>query len=265
MSTLSKMNGRDRNLLILVVAAIVFYFCYNFVMAPYKASTEALQAELGAAQSELARVQELSGKEEELKKQEADLKDEINDKYAAFLTDIDQSRILYRVDSLAMATGFPITDYSPSPDMVSQVSVETGFYAPQGYPLKDLAVKINPTDAEDEAGQEGASAGQEGTASGQPSSEAAPAAVESEDMIPGTDITMGFKAASYESIYSFIGQVENMNKTAFLRGIDIRGNAGSLEGQMIFSFYSLPPFDPKMKDGLDFSPAIPTGKANPFN
>ncbi len=82
---------------------------------------------------------------------------------------------------------------------------------------------------------------------------------------PGRDVAIGFNAASYESIYAFIGQVERMNKTAFLRDITIKEEQGSLSGQLTFSFYSLPPFDPNMKDGLDFKPAIPMGKANPFN
>jgi Tfp pilus assembly protein PilO len=268
MSAITKINGRDRNLLILVVTAIVFYLCYNFVMAPYKISTEMLKGELEAAESELARVKELAGREEELKEQEARLKEEIAGKYSAFLTDIKQSRILYRLDSLATAAGFPITDYMPSSELVSQVTVETGFYTPQDFPLKNLALKIN-TDA---VGT-GAQAGDQGTVSSRPSQAAgpageagtAPAAVESEDMIPGTDVAIGFDAASYESIYAFIGQVERMNKTAILRNINIKEEQGGLNGQLTFSFYSLPAFDPKMKDGLDFKPAIPMGKADPFS
>lgn len=266
MSAISKMNGRDRNLLILVVTAIVFYLCYNFVMAPYKASTEMLRGELEAAESELARVEELSGKEEELKEQETKLKEEIAEKYSAFLTDIKQSRILYRMDSYATGTGFPITDYMPSSDMISQVAVETGFYVPPDYPLKNLALKINAAVSGDSVSQTGSPSGQPSPAAGASGEAgAAPAAVESEDMIPGTDVSMGFDAASYESIYNFIGQVERMNKTAFLRNIEIKESAGSLNGHLTFSFYSLPAFDPNVRDGLDFSPAIPVGKADPFN
>jgi hypothetical protein len=169
------------------------------------------------------------------------------------------------VDSIAVGTGFPITDYTPSSDLISQVSVETGSYAPPDYPLKDLAAKINPEGAAGEAAREGAAAGQPAAGAGTSEGSSTPAAVESEDMIPGTDVTMGFKAASYESIYNFIDQVERMNKTVLLRKIDIKETSGSLDGQLAFSFYSLPPFDPGMKDGLDFNPAIPKGKANPFN
>lgn len=259
MSALSKMNGRDRNLLILIVTAIVFYLCYTFVMAPYKTETEMLQGELEAIESELARAEELSGREEELKKQEAKLKEEVIEKYSAFLTDIKQSRILYRVDIMAAGAGLPVTDYMPSADMISQVTVETGFYVPPEYPLKKLAFEINP---KLRAEKEDASASGPTSSGG---GEAVPqAAVESEDMIPGTDISIGFEAAAYESIYNFIGAVETLNKTAFLRTIDIKENAGGLNGQLTFSFYSLPRLDPGQKDGLDFSPAIPPGKANPF-
>jgi hypothetical protein len=248
-----KMSSRDRSLLILLLAMVVFYLCYTFVIGPYKLETEQLQAELQSVESELARAEELSGKEVEMKKQEAAQKKEITEKYSGFLTDIKQSRILYKVDTLAVGTGLQISAYTPATDAISQVAVETGFYVPQDYPLKNLAYEINPALQEDGNVEE--------TVPGQ----AAPAADASGDMIPGTDVTIGFGTATYESVYSFVSAVETMNKAAFLRSIELSGSGGTVQGQLVFSFYSLPRFDPNQKDGLDFKPAIPPGKPNPFN
>lgn len=257
MKILSKMNNRDRNLLVLFLAIIVFYLCYTFVMAPHRAETELMRTELQSVKDELTRAEEFSGREEEMKKQEAELKEDIAEKYSVFFTDIDQSRILYRVDTLAAGSGFAITSYTPAPEVISQVTVEKGSYTPLEYPLKDLAAKINP---ELKGGGEEELSGQSSSGGG----EAAAAGIESADMIPGTDISIGFETASYESIFSFIGGVENMNRTTVLKTVDLAEMEGGLQGQMTFSFYSLPRFDPDQKDGLDFQPAIPQGKANPF-
>lgn len=248
-----KMSGRDRNLLILLLVVIIFYLCYTYVMVPFMTETELLQMELESAEAEIARVEALSGKEDEMKKHEAALMDDIIGKYAVFLTDVNQSRILYKVDTLALGTGLPISSYIPSTDMISPVMVEKGFYVPQDYPLKNLAFEINPELQEDS--KEEASGGA-----------AVPdAAAASEDMIPGTDISIGFGSASYESVYNFIGEVEKLNRTAVLKSIDLSEGDGALQGQLVFSFYSLPRFNPSQKDGFDFTPVIPPGKVNPFN
>jgi cell division protein FtsB len=247
------MSGRDRNLIILLLTLVVFYLCYTFVIGPYMLETAQLEEQLQSVESQLIIAEQLSGKEDELKKQEASLKEEITEKYSGFLTDIKQSRILYKVDTLAAGTGLPISTYTPVSDAISQVSVETGFYVPQDYPLKNLALEINPPLKEDGNSEETAQ------------SQAAPASDASGAMIPGTDVSIGFGTATYESVYNFIGAVEMMNKTAFLRSVDLTGSGGTVQGQMVFSFYSLPAFDPDQKDGLDFKPAIPPGRANPFN
>lgn len=248
-----KMKNRDRNLLILLLAIIVFYVCYTFIMAPHREETELMQTELQSVRDELKRAEDFSGREEEMRKQEAGMKAEIIEKYSVFFTDIDQARILYRLDNIAVGAGLPIASYTPSPEGLSQVIVEKGFYTPPEYPLQDLAFKIAPELRE--AGDEDASGG-DGPV---------PAGSESADMIPGTDVAVGFETASYESIYSFIGAVENMNRTTFLKSIDLSEKEGGLQGQLLFSFYSLPRLDKDQKDGLDFRPAIPLGKPNPFN
>ncbi|HYE68572.1 MAG TPA: hypothetical protein VEA58_08170 [Anaerovoracaceae bacterium] len=250
-----KMSGRDRNLLILLLAAIIFYLCYTYVIVPFMAETELLQMELESVEAELVRAEELSGKEAEMKKQESALKDDIIEKYAIFLTDIKQSRILYKVDTLATGTGLPISSYVPALDVISPVMVETGFYVPQDYPLKDLAFEINPELREDSVKEE--------ASGGEP---AAPqTANASEDMIPSTDVTLGFGTTNYESVYNFVGEVEKLNRTAVLKSIGLSVGDGGVQGQLVFTFYSLPRFDQDQKDGFDFIPVIPPGKANPFN
>ena len=83
-------------------------------------------------------------------------------------------------------------------------------------------------------------------------------------MVLGTDVSVGFAGASYESIFNFINSMEKMNKTVVLKSVDITKDETGLGGQMIYSFYSLPKIDSNQEDGLDYSPTIPAGKPNPF-
>lgn len=260
MKLFQKMNSRDRSLLILLLAVVVFYLCYSFIMTPAMTKTEMLKADLMSTQEQLSRAHELSGKTDELKIQEKQLRADITKKYSIFLFDLNQSRLLNKVDALMISAGLPPAAYIPTPEAPSQVPVEQGAYAPPGYPLKDLTLRINPNL---EAGLQTETQGSGAPAAEGSSGETA-AAVESSDMIPGTDVTVGFKTASYESIVNFISSVEKMNKTVVVKNVDISKDETGLTGQLILSFYSLPKLDPDQKDGLDFVPAIPKGKANPF-
>lgn len=260
MKLFQKMSSRDRSLLILLLAVIVFYLCYTLVMTPAMVKSEMLKADLMSTQEQLNRAHELSGKTAELKIQEKQLREDMIKKYSLFLFDLNQSRILNKVDALMIGAGLPAASYIPTPETPSQVPVEMGAYTPPGYPLKDLALRIN-SEPETEA-QADTQGGGESTVQGDPAGAAA--AVESPDMIPGTDVTVGFKAASYESIINFISSVEKMNKTVIVKSITVSKDEAGLTGQLILSFYSLPKLDPNQKDGLDFTPAIPAGKANPF-
>lgn len=252
-----KMSARDRSLIILMLAALIFYLCYTFIMSPNLEQTEILKANLSTTQEELAKVEGLSGKADQLQTQEKKQREELIEKYSNFFFDLQQSRLLNKVDALMTGVGLPASSYLASPELASQVPIEMGAFTPQEYPLKSLAEKINPDLLEgNNDGSQAAAVNGEA---------AAPAeAVEASDMVPGTDVSVGFAGASYESIYNFIGSVEKMNKTVVLKSVDITKDETGLTGQLVFSFYSLPKLDPDQKDGLDYNPAIPAGKANPF-
>ena len=76
--------------------------------------------------------------------QERKQRAELIKKFSGFFVDLDQSRILNKVDLLMSGAGLPPASYSPTPELASQVLVEKGAYMAQEYPLKDLARKINP-------------------------------------------------------------------------------------------------------------------------
>lgn len=275
MKIFQKMSARDRSLLILLVAAVTFFLCYRFVMTPQLANAEILKGELLSVQSQLEQADQLKGKTAELKNQERTQKEELIKKYSNFFFDLDQSRLLNRIDAIHIGVGLPAQSYLASPETPSQVLVEKGVYAPPQYPLKDLAAKINPnllettqdgappTDQPQQAPPADQNEQSEEQNEQAPVDQGQPA-VESTDMVLTTDVSVGFNAATYESIYNFIATVEKMNKTVVLKSLNITRDETGLSGQMIFSFYSLPKLDKEQKDGLDYTPTIPAGKANPF-
>ena len=248
------MSARDRSLLILVLAAVLFYLSYTFIMTPALAVADVLTAEIQTTQAELERAKALMTQGDDLEKQERLQKEDLLHKYSVFFNDLNQARLLNKMDALMTSTGLTASSYAPSPETVAQVPLEQGFYQPLQYPIMGLAAKINPELQSADPNEQAAPA----------SAEAPQEAVASEDMIPGADVVISFNNATYESIFGFIGSVEKMNKTVNLKSADITRSDTGLQGQLTFSFYSIPQIDDKQKDGLDFTPALPKGKANPF-
>jgi Tfp pilus assembly protein PilO len=260
MKLFHKMSTRDRSLLILLLAAVVFYLCYTFIMTPAIETAGMLKSNLQAVQDQLVQAEELKGKTQSLQAEERKQKEQLVKKYSVFFYDLKQNRLLNRVDAIHNAVGLVASAYTATPEMASQVPVEIGAYAPVVYPLKDLALKINPELSASEPGLN-----QSVAAPADQASADSGGAVQSSDMVAGTEVTVGFAGANYESIYNFISSIEKMNKTVVLKNITITKDETGLTGQLVYAFYALPKIDPEQEDGLDYSPSIPMGKANPFN
>ena len=246
------MSARDRSLLILLLAVVIFYLSYTFVISPSLEKAEILKTNLTAVQDEMVRANQLIEDVDQLKSKEENQREDLIKKYSVFFFDLDQSRLLNKMDSLTTEAGIPVVSYIATPELAAPVLVEKGVFVPQQYPLKDLAMQINPelmTESQNETGNE----------------EAAPADPENaSDLVLGTDISISFSGASYEGFYNFMNLVEQMNKTVVLKSINLTKGETGLDGQMVFAFYSIPKLDPEQKDGLDFTPVLPKGKANPF-
>lgn len=271
MKFFNNISRRDKSLLMLLLVVVVFYICYTFVISPSLQVATAIIEQTNSLKSELDNAKSLIGKEDELRKQEKDLRHKINEKYTVFLPKLDQAQLLYKMDSLMINAGIPVSAYTPTLESAAQVPVQIGTYDSLTYPLLDLAKTIQPSLYE----QKEIPAAPSTDAAASPSDAAVPptdaaaqspdAAAGGPDMVPNVDITFGFENASYESIFAFITQVEAMNKTIVLKSSDISKNDTGLSGQLTFGFYALPTLDEKQADLLKFNPVIPKGKPNPFN
>lgn len=244
-------SRRDRNLLMIMAIAIVFYLCYTFIITPALDQKAILDMELEAVTAELERAEETIANLSELEKQAMALNKELVQKYQMFFPELDQARILYQMDTLMINAGFDASSFIPSSAVAAAVMIEQGSYLPLSYPLLDIASRINP----DLIGSTAAS--QEGTP--------AEATGESSDMIPAMDIAISFSNANFESINGFLTAVEGMNKTVVLRSVSIAEETDGLQGQLLLSLYALPRLNDAEDGYLDFTPVIPQGKPSPFN
>lgn len=244
-------SRRDRNLLMVLAVAIVFYLCYTFIITPALDQKAILDMELEAVTAELERAEAAIAGLPELEKQAKALNKELEQKYKVFFPELDQARILYQMDTLMINSGFDASSFIPSSAVATAVLIEQGSYLPLSYPLLDIASRINP----DLAGS--AAASQEGTP--------AEATGESGDMIPEMNITISFNDADFESINGFLAAVEGMNKTVVLRNVSIAEETDGLQGQLLLSLYALPRLNDAENGYLEFTPVIPQGKPSPFN
>lgn len=239
-------NRRDQNLLILLIVVIIGYLLYAYVMTPQLEKSVLLKDALYNAETQLADAVDVTERYSQMQKEESQLRETISEKYSMFFYDINQERILYRLDTLMINAGLPVERYANSGTAVAAISFVNPAYEPLSYPMQDLAAVVNPSVIPEPpvpVGQEGG------------------------EVIPTTDITIDFTGAAYEAAITFLRAVEGMDKSVIVRNVALsraREGAG-LDGQLILAVYSLPQIDDSQKDLLKFLPAAPKGKPNPFS
>lgn len=241
-------------MLAILVAAVVVFVLFNYVMSPALMNGTVLTQEKKAAEEELARIDTLIEQYPALLKQEKSERNHLVEKYKMFFYDLNQERVLFKLDSLLTSSGFPITSYVTAKASVAQIFTILPVYEPLEYPLLDVAQKVNPSLKKE------------------PPSEQVPATENPDggdkipmDAIPTADITLSFNNATYEAVAAFIKSLENMDKAVFVRSITMSKSEAGIGGQIVLSLYSLPKLDDSDMDLLKFEPSIPKSKANPFS
>lgn len=241
---------RDRNLLFILALAVIFYLCYTFVINPALEERSRLMMELDSMEEQLVQAEKIISDLPKLKVSERNLREELVEKYGEFMPSLDQGKLLKQLDVYTAGAGLRVSSYIPTLAVAAPVVVEQGVYLPQVYPLLDLAVQVN-SDLNIEPGSGSTQVSTEPTS-------------ESSDMIPSMDVAISFETSGYESVKQFIASIEGMHKTVIIKNISISSEADGLQGQLLFTFYSLPPLDESQASYLNYTPTIPLGKLNPF-
>jgi|GEM_PF-1364777 len=269
-------NQRDKNLLVILLTFIIAFACYYFIIDPAMQKGELLKQEVAGAEEELARVNDIMEHRADYARDEKKLRERLIGEYSNFFYDLNQERILNKMDLLMTATGFAVNSYSPMPTVAAPIIMAKPEYTPLSYPLLDIAAKSNPSLIPAQSTEPSvAEAAPDADASvnnvsdeemQETETEAEPAANEAAlDAIPTSDVTLGFSGATYEGAMAFMKSLENMDKTVIVRNISMSKAEAGIDGQIVLTFYSLPQLDDSSKDLLKFLPVIPRGKANPFN
>ena len=246
---------RDKNLLIILLTAIIGFICFNYVISPALDTAGKLKVNADILQVELNRVNDLVSRKSTLETEENKKKMQLTEKYAAFFYELNQERILYQLDILIGQSGFPVVSYVPSQSVVSSIVNPKSQFTYTKYPLLNYALVsnsslINSVD--------------KGQAVTNPNSSTKAATTLTEESIPTFDITLNYSSASYSSIISFINKLEAMNKAIIIKKIDIHQAETNLSGQIVISIYSMPKVDENESNYLKFLPSTGNGKVDPF-
>ena len=253
---LLKISGRDRKLLTILCMILAAFLCYYFILNPALEKGSVLESQYAAAKLENQRVQTVIGNLPALKKEEAKGKKLLIDKYKQFFYEINEERILYKLNTTMAEAGFPVESVSFTRASAAEVSVETAHYEPLTYPLYIDASKTNPSlevpkpQNKNEADQ-GQTQNQD---------------VLKNDAVAYTDMTIRFTTSTYESIFSFLKKMETLDRSIIVKNIEItysEQNKG-LQGQIVLGIYSIAKPDESESADLKFNPVLPKGKANPF-
>ncbi len=259
-------NQKDKNMLVILAVVLILFAAYHYIIDPALQQGAVVAQEISDANIELARSTDVVAQYPSLVKEEKDKKQFLIDKYKLFFYDLNQERILYKLDTLITSTGFTVNNYTPTPVKAVLNIVSVPVYTPVTYPLLDLASKTNPTLIPQKAAQ---------TENNEPTTPESPTGEEQApvtdanlvamDSLPVTDITLGFEQTKYNAAMAFLKALENMDKSVVVKSVSISKIEAGIDGQIILSVYSLPQLDDSQKDLLKFLPVIPQGKANPFN
>ncbi len=250
---LTTMNSRDKNLLIFLAAVVAVFVIYYFIISPAWAKGSELSIEAKLAENQLVNAQNAVEQLPENRIKYSEQLQEITEKYKAFFYEINQERILYKLATLITNAGIPVISYTQTRPTVETIPVFQSKYQPLTYPILEDALILN-----DELLTKVAS--QNNNKSSSNSKEA------SSDAAAFTQITISFSEASYESVVSFLKQVETMDRAIVVQNINLMKNVEgtTLKGEIVLNLYSLAKPDKAENNDLIFEPTLPSGKANPF-
>ena len=245
-------SKRDRQLLSILLAVVLVFLLYFFIAGPAFDNGSVLKQDISIAEQNLQQNKLMVEQTPVFKQEVAAKKEELSKKYALFLYEINEARILHRLDALMTDTGFVINRYQQSEKSVSKVSMPSSSYAPNLYPLLELAKQLNPALIEVTSEGNSNSETLEGTA---PS-----------DTVEQIDISIGFANVGYDAVYRFLAALEGLDRTFVLSDIVMGKDTQSagLQGQLLIRSISLPKIDEAEANDLLFQPTVPKGRPNPF-
>lgn len=248
-------SKRDKDLLMVLAFILIAFLVYYFAMGPAITRAALLSEEVKTAETEYKMASDTVNKLPELKQEEKKMLKQLSEKYKQFFYEINEERLIYKLDSIFAVSGLPMATMTVSKPYADAIKVEEAEYLPVYYPLMNLAAKSNETLIIDE--DKGVK-----TDKGKSKSKAIP-----KDAVELSNFDITFTAATYESAYNFIKAVEATDRTIIVKTVDLKkGKDGvGLDGKIQLGIYSIAKPNELDRVDLEFKPAQPKGKANPFS
>lgn len=252
-------NTKDQKLLIFLLMIVVAFICYYFVISPSFEKGKILNQEALTLKNDIVFTENLVASLPELRVKETQQKQVLLKKYQQFFYELNGERLLYKIDTLMLASGVKVTAYSPSTQTASPIIIEKMDYKSLAFPLLDLAVKSNPALIKEKPLDSAVS--ENPAPSDNPNPDQIPL-----DSVANMDIALQFADAGYPNVIAFIKSIEILDKTIIVKNININKSAGGtgLSGEVILSLYAMPKVSDEEAAYLEFKPVIPLGKLNPF-
>ena len=250
-----QISQRDKKLLILLIAVLIGFLCYTYIISPALDQGNMLKQQLKNLQNEHTDAGELVSTLPELETREAEKKSELVDKYAPFFYELNQERILYKLNSLFQDSGLTVTKYEQKELVIESIAVpQYDYNTAASYPILKLAAIINSDLlVEDLPEQEP-----------EEDEDAEDTDIIAADAVPSFTIVLYFDSSNYDSIMSFIRELEGMNKAIVIDTIIIEQSETDLSGEIELSFYAIPKIEESENDYLEFIPSMTNGKTDPF-
>lgn len=244
-------SKRDRQLLSILLAVVVLFALYYFLAGPAWDRGAQLTEEKAAAAAVLEKTNAMLAEAPQKEKEVEAKRAELQEKYAMFLYDINEARILHQMDGLMTAAAFPVNSYLHADPVIEPVTMPQAEFEAIPYPLYDIAMKLNPALVEPlPAGNNASESGNEvGLAS-----------------LKQMDVSANFSNAGYEAVYRYLTALESLDRTYIVSSIAMGRNqdTADLQGQILIRAISLPKVNEEENTDLQFQPAVPQGRTNPF-
>ena len=253
---LINISERDKKLLMLMIMVLAAFLSYYFILNPALMNGSLLKAQYEDAKEENHRVETVINKLPDLKKEEVSQKQQLQEKYKQFFNEINEARIMYKLNTTITTAGFPVDSVAFSRASVAEIAVDTTDYKPLIYPLYVNASKTNPDLAitKEDTGDQ----------TNQPQQQ-------NQNSIPNdavvySDLSIGFSTSSYEAIYSFLKKLEELDRSIVVKKVTIEKSieTNGIKGEIILGVYSLAKPNESDSSDLQFNPSLPKGKPNPF-
>jgi Tfp pilus assembly protein PilO len=247
-------NSRDKKLLMLLGVVAIAFAIYYFALSPQLDKYNNTKAQLETIVQEHARISQAIESVDALREEENKQRMQLTDKYKTFFYEINEERILHRLDTLFIGANLTVSDYQQTIPEADEIAIIKSDYTPLNYPLLDLARKVNPTLAEDV------------NASDVPEQKQQESKDIPEDALPTMGIKLGFIGTNYNSIMNFMRSLESLDRSVVISNILIKKEeeSSNLEGEIVLTVYSLPKLDESETSDLVFQPGVAKGKTNPF-